>query len=484
MPQNQSTTLSVDPRRVAPPQNANTLPVAHAGGRWISARADDSRQWIERRNPALWDQTLSRIPTAGPAELDAACGAAQAAFERWRNVTPAQRVVILQSWADALQSEADELAAEVNQAAALIRAASARTPELFPAAAESGAKIMHQPHGVVALITPWNNPVAIAVGKIAPALAMGNAVVWKPAMHAPRTAMRVLDLLVGAGVPSGAVNLVFGEAATAEALIEHSAVRAVSLTGSGPTGRSAASRCLRRNIPLQAELGGNNAAIVMADYDFVPVIRQLVLGSFSFCGQRCTAIRRWIVQREVMDDFRRLFVAAVASLKSGDPLDEMTELGPLVSREHRDRIIAAVAQAKNDGASVLCGGEVPADRGRGCWLNPIVLDHVEPDHWIAQSETFGPVASLLAADDLDHALRIANNVEHGLVAAMYTNIAEHRQRFIQTIQAGILQFDPGPIPVCPHAPFGGWKASGIGLPEHGAWDSAFYARPQGLYGSA
>jgi acyl-CoA reductase-like NAD-dependent aldehyde dehydrogenase len=283
-------------------------------------------------------------------------------------------------------------------------------------------------------------------------------------------------------MPAGLVGLVTGEAATARRLAKHPGVAAVTLTGSVATGRSAALLCARLGKPLQAELGGNNAAIILADCPVRDEARSLALAAFSFAGQRCTAIRRFIVERPVLDEFREVFVTAVESLRLGDPRDSLTEIGPLISRAAVERIQSLLSRAAAGGAAVLCGGKTPPGLEQGCWLTPAVVSGAAPDSEIVRSETFGPVAVILPADDLEDALAIANSVEHGLVASLHTGDDRARCRFCEAAEAGILKLASGPLAVHPDAPFGGWKASGFGPPEHGLWDRAFYTRPQAVYG--
>jgi len=431
---------------------------------------------FHRRDPSDWERIASEQPLATDTDVAHAC-------ETAKRVAGLDATDALRACADLLEARTEELAlllAEeigkpVRYGRAELRAAVAHVRS----AARLERREHLRPHGVVGLITPWNNPIAIPLGKIAPALALGNRVVWKAAIEAPRAARAVLEIMVEAGVDPRAVQLLFGGAQTARMLIDRPEIGAVSLTGSIATGRAAAVRCLRSAKPLQAELGGNNAAIVLRDYDFAAVATDLARSAFAFAGQRCTAIRRFIVERSILPDFERAFVAAAESLPVGDPREEATEVGPLVSRIHRDAIVASLA-----GADLLCGGDVPERLERGCWLRPAVVRGAASESRLAREESFGPVALVLPADDLDDAIRIANGVEHGLAATLLCTQAAHRQRFTDSIAAGILGFMPGPFTIDAASPFGGWKSSGIGPPEHGRWDREFYTRPQARYGDS
>lgn len=478
--------------------SGETLPATCIGGVWRPAAAGCPLRAL--REPADADASLGAVPLGGAAEVAAAAETSRRALGVSSEFHEADRLSVLERFATRL--EADEAAlsallvreigkpraearAEVRRAAAHVRGAIAlvRDGGLGPRSLGPDVSVRWRRVGVLGLVTPWNNPVAIPVGKLAPALAFGNAVVWKPACEAPRTAIRVQNALLEAGCPPDRVALVFGDADAARALVAHPAVDAVSLTGSVATGRSVAALCALHGKPLQAELGGNNAAIVLADCAVDAEARGLALAAMSFAGQRCTAIRRVLVERAILEPFTRALVAAVEALRVGDPADEATEVGPLVSLAQRERVADALAAALAGGGRVLCGGRVPAAHGRGSYFLPTLVAGLDPRAPLVQEETFGPLAVVLPADDLDDAIRLANDVPQGLVAGLSTRDAGARRRFADAAEAGILKLAPGALAVSPDAPFGGWKASGIGPPEHGVWDREFYARPQALYGA-
>jgi acyl-CoA reductase-like NAD-dependent aldehyde dehydrogenase len=261
-------------------------------------------------------------------------------------------------------------------------------------------------------------------------------------------------------------------------------VRAITLTGSAAAGHAAQECAARRHVPLQAELGGNNAAIVLRDAELPATARELALAAFGFAGQRCTAIRRFVVERAVAPRFEALLADAVRALRVGEPDDPVTQVGPLISADKRDRLLAAVRAAVAEGARGVAGGEVPAGLGHGAWLAPTLLADADPASAIVQEESFGPVGVLQVAEDLEHALVLANGVPQGLLMTVHTRDAEARARVRDRAQAGMLKLGAGPLAIHPAAPFVGWKASGLGPPEHGAWDREFYARAQALYEDA
>jgi alpha-ketoglutaric semialdehyde dehydrogenase len=490
-------TLIAELTGAAPAASAQELPASCVGGIWRPAAEPGPACVL--REPADARETLGVLPLCGPVDVAAACETAQRALRTAPEFPEAERAALLERFAGRLEAAQESLVgllvreigkpraearAELRRALAHLRGSIALLREggLGPRSLGPGVSVRWRRVGAVGLITPWNNPVAIPVGKLAPALAFGDAVVWKPACEAPRTAMRVLDALLEAGCPADRVSLVFGDAATARALISHPAVDAVSLTGSIAAGRTAAALCTLHSKPLQAELGGNNAAIVLADCDLESEARGLALAAMSFAGQRCTATRRILVERSVLEAFTEALVAAVKALRVGNPDEESTEVGPLVSMERCARVADAISAALAQGGRLLCGGQVPAGLGAGSYFAPTLVAGLDPHAALVQEETFGPVAVVLPADDLDHAIRLANDVPHGLVASLSTRDASARRRFADAVEAGILKLVPGPLAVAPDAPFGGWKASGIGPPEHGVWDREFYARAQAIYG--
>ena len=427
---------------------------------------------------------------------------ARAASESWSELPPDARARVLRGLAERLASanESMELArrmavevgkpvtqgeAEVRRTAELLRHAAALIVAP-PEPAGSGSAFRRVPLGVVAAITPWNNPLAIPWGKLGPALALGNTVVWKPAPAATGLAERSLDLARAAGLPDGVVGLVAGDHRAATAVMSDSGVDAVTVSGSSAAGWAAQEICARRRIPLQAELGGNNAAIVWTGADLVRAAEQIAKGAFAFAGQRCTANRRAVVADALFPELLERALAAVARLCWGDPLDPVTEIGPLVSEQARDRVAAAVAEAAAAGARIVTphgGATAPAGVAPGAWYPPTVVVDAAPESAIVQEETFGPVLVLQRARSFDEALALANGVRQGLVAAIFAGPGPWNARFAREARSGVLKWNVSTADADASAPFGGWKASGIGPPEHGPGDLEFYSRLQALYGA-
>lgn len=463
----------------------------HAGGAW--QRLACGRTWLHR-NPSRSDELLYEVAVGDAAAVDAAAQAAARRQPAWAAAAGTEGAARLSAWAAALQARrtavvsalvreigkpVTDAEAEFDYALALIGAAAARRrPDETVAA---GVRVRHRPLGVVGLITPWNNALAIPAGKIAPALANGNTVLWKPALPGLGIVVHLLDTLREAGFPPDCVNVATGDAQTGQAVASHPDVAAVSFTGSVAAGRAIASLCAMHGKALQAELGGNNGVVIGACGDLSRAAAELAGAVFSFSGQRCTAPRRLIVTADRHDEFVALFLARVAELRIGAPDDPDTQVGPLVSPERRDEVQARIAAALSRGNRLLYGGGVPEHLRQGCWLVPAVLEAASHDDAIVREESFGPLAVVLRAADFDAALDLCNDVEHGLVASLYSDDPAQRQAFASRAQAGILRFDDAGRAIHPEAPFGGWKASGLGPPEHGRWDDTFYGRPQAVY---
>jgi alpha-ketoglutaric semialdehyde dehydrogenase len=469
------------------------LPVANINGEWLKA---NKHACYIRRNPSYWNEVLASVPIATVVEVNLATNAAKKVQENWKKMSGEHRIALLDRWMKVLRENQQQLTRllaieigksvaagqdEVERAISLVLMTSEQLGHGSEQQFGTNFHVKNHPRGVIAIITPWNNPLAIPVGKIAAALAMGNSVVWKPALEAPRTAMLIVDTLYQAGMPKGLLNLVCGDANTVQRIIEHTIITAVTITGSIKTGRTVSSLCASYNKMLQAELGGNNAAIVWHDFDIKENALKMALAAFSFAGQRCTAIQRFIVERSVVNDFKAALVSAAASLGIGDPGKQTTHLGPLISRTQRENIRRHVAQAIKDGAILEYGNTIPEGFEQGCWLTPVIMSQVTSDMQIFQEEVFGPVAVIIPVDDFETAIKVANDVEHGLVAALYTRDLARRRQFSEEIEAGILTFSAGPLGIHPQAPFGGWKSSMIGPPEHGKWDRQFYERTQVIY---
>ncbi|HWD91331.1 MAG TPA: aldehyde dehydrogenase family protein [Verrucomicrobiae bacterium] len=466
------------------------LPAAVING---EALVDGESSCLTHISPREEGKKLWRVAVASPKQISYAASAACEAGLKWRNTPISARAEILLRLAKALEINRGALAhqmaveigkpvtqglAEVTRSIALLTAVAARAAEPLDAKCTEISIRRNRPLGVVAIITPWNNPIAIPLGKIAPALLYGNTVVWKPAPAGSGVAVKLMELLHAAGGGQGLVNLICGDRSSALALMVDSAVDAVTITGSPAAGYSAQDLCGRRHLPLQAELGGNNAAIVWPDSDFRKAAAEIAEAAFGFAGQRCTANRRVIVHADIYEPFLEALQQATANIPWGDPLESKTRIGPLISSDKCREIGALLKRARAAGAKILTPHKtVPA----GAYFPPTIVCCDDPRQEIFQEETFGPVVGVSKADDWDDALRLCNGVRQGLVAALFSNSKQLQEQFLETAQAGILKINLATADADAEAPFGGWKSSGIGPPEHGASNREFYTRAQAVY---
>jgi acyl-CoA reductase-like NAD-dependent aldehyde dehydrogenase len=444
----------------------------------------------------------ARFPAEDRAATSPQVAAVRACAKDWRNTPLAERVNLVRRLAATLNVEAESLAhliaAEVGKPIRFCRSELQHCLDMLdaiarrakhadePIATNPACFARRRPHGVVAAITPWNNPLYIPLGKIVPAMVFGNGVVWKPAPEAQEISRSLLHCLGKAGWPVGLIGLLEGGPREGEALMRDAGVGAVTITGSLAAGRAAQDICAERHIPLQAELGGNNAAIVWPDADLDDAARKLAAGAFEMAGQRCTATRRLIVHADVRDKFLPLLIEAAASLKWGDPSDPDTDVGPLVSAKHRDRVARMVERARQDCARpILPLGETPArgERHAGQFYPPTILACDDSGSEIVQEESFGPVLVVQTARDFDHAIALMNGVRQGLAAALFAASPQVKQAFLDRAEAGILKLNQSTSGAEIDAPFGGWKSSGLGPPEHGRFDLEFFTRAQTVYGA-
>jgi acyl-CoA reductase-like NAD-dependent aldehyde dehydrogenase len=471
--------------------------VADAVGSYDSLHAAVTRRYLESRVAAFVTTDDLFAALAKPKEstkdqISRATANARMAWLKWRNSPLDARVELLTRIASAIESDAPTLAThiaievhkpiryaqgEVSRAVALIKAAARHADEPLQRKCGEHSILRYRPRGVVAMLTPWNNPIAIPFGKIAPALLYGNAVVWKPSPAAALIANRAADILESAGCPAGLVNVVHGGSATAGHLLADPGIDAVMLTGSVSSGSSAQAICAERHVPLQAELGGNNAAIIWSDTDLEAAAFAVAEGAFGFAGQRCTANRRVIVERACLDGFVKQLERAVSSVCCGDALSPETRVGRMISEKKREQVAALISRTEEAWPVVLRGHSFDDS----AFYPPTVVCCDDPRHEVVQEETFGPLMVLQPASDFDHALRLCNGVRYGLVAALFSDDRDRRTRFLDDAQAGILKINSTTADADAEAPFGGWKASGIGPPEHGPSNREVYSRTQAVY---
>ena len=403
----------------------------YINGAWV---ASASARTADNINPANTSDIIGTVRLSTRAEAQQAVAAAQAAFPAWRRTPAPARGRILARWARLMEDYKEELAqiltreegktlaesrGELQRSINVAEFCAGETRRLNGETIQSElpanfAYTLKQPHGVVACVTPWNFPVAIPVWKIAPALAAGNAVVFKPATNTPATAVRLVELLHEAGLPAGVLNLVLGSGREAgDAIINHPAVRAVSFTGSNEVGINLYEQAARRGVKVQCEMGGKNPVVVLADADLDLAVECTVQGAFGSTGQRCTATSRAVVVEEIADEFVQRVVAKAERLRLGDGADARTDVGPCVDEAQMNTVLRYLAVGRNEGAEIKCGGRRAdgGDLANGYFVAPTVFDYVTPDMRLAQEEIFGPVLSVLRVKDFEEALSVANDCE-------------------------------------------------------------------------
>jgi len=453
-------------------------------------------------NPAHPSEPVAEVHLASPATAREAVEAAAAAFQAWRSTPAPARGAILRQAADLLaqrsQSIAREFASEegktlaealgeVGRAVAILRYYAGQTlePDGETFGSHSASTLLYarrEPVGVVAVITPWNFPIAIPAWKIAPALAYGNSVVWKPAELTPVTSVRLLEALAEAGLPDGVLNLVLGRGSeVGDVLVEHESVSCVTFTGSNPVGRAIQVKAVQKGKKVQLELGGKNPAIVLADADLDLAVEQVARGAFLSAGQKCTATSRVIVDRKLFDEFGERLALVARTWKLGDPLAEGTRIGPLVSEDQMRSVVGHLDRGRAAGAGFLAGGGRAADLGEGYFVQPTVVTGAPPDSPLVSEEIFGPVAALLPAAGYEEAVELANATPFGLAASLFTRDLNSALKFAEEAQAGLVKINQETAGVEFQAPFGGYKASSSGSREQGKAAREFFTQWKTVY---
>ena len=461
-----------------------------ATGHAIGGERVDSASTFADLSP-IDEAVIAEVARGGATEVDAAVAAAREAFPRWAGMGPEGRARTLHALADAIEAAVPRLAAvETRDNGSLLRSMERsvmpRTAHNFRFFADHLLALAHDdfetrghrnhvtwdPAGVAAVITPWNAPLMLGTWRLAPALAAGDAVVFKPPEWAPLTASLLADLAREAGMPDGVLNVVqgIGEEAGA-ALVAHDGVDRIAFTGSVATGRLVAEAAGRHLTPVSLELGGKSPFLVFADADLDAAVAQAV-NQFDNAGQVCLAGTRLLVESPVADRFLEAFVARASTLRVGDPRDEATDLGPLISREHFTRVDGYVRRAREAGATAVLGGGPDADLG-GLYYRPTLFTGLPTGAEILREEVFGPVLTLQTFDDEEEGIAMANDTSYGLAGIVYTGDPGRAERVTARLSGGTVWVNCFFVRDL-RAPFGGARDSGIGR-EGGTWSFDFYA---------
>lgn len=469
-------------------------------GEWVKSKSGKTTAIY---NPADRRQLLGNFQDSIEADVDDAVNAANEAFKTWSRLPGPERAVILLRFADLLEKNVDELAyrlsaeqgkvlsearGEVSRAAKETRfsAGEAYRGEGQTHPGERSNVLnstIHYPIGVIAAIAPWNFPLVTPVRKIIPALAYGCTVVFKPASLTPWTTIRLFELLAEAGVPKGVVNLVTGGGSrVGDPLVKHPLVRGISFTGSTALGLNINEIASRKLARTQLELGGKNAAVVLDYEDVQSVAKQIVGAAFACSGQRCTAISRVVVLEEKAAELTQAIREHISSIKIGAAWEEGAVMGPLVSRGQLESVLQYIEIGQKEGARLLTGGQVLAGEGyeNGNYMTPALFDQVKPDMRIAKEEIFGPVLTITTVSDLKEAIDVANDVDYGLAACIFTKDLGAAHQFAQSVQSGMVHINHGTASEA-HMPFGGVKQSGFGAFSIGSSNKAFFTETKVIY---
>ena len=474
--------MTTDQRSTASESAAPTTVRMVIGGESVDAA--DGRTF-DVVNPAT-GKVIATAPLGGREDVDRAVAAAQKAFEDrkgWATWAAGKRGRTLSKFAALIKQNSEELArletanvgkpiggsrGEVVGASLVFDYYAGAANKLFgqtiPVSKPGLDLTIREPIGVVGLIVPWNFPILMASWKVAPALAAGNTAILKPASYSPLTAIRLGELALEAGIPAGVLNIVTGPGGTAGASIAaHEGIGKVAFTGETTTGQEIMRLASNNVKKISLELGGKSPNIVFADADLEKFAKESPYSVFDNCGQDCCARSRILVERSAHDRVVELFAAATRNVKVGDPTDEATEVGTLVSEKQRERVRDYIEIGLSEGASIVVGGAAPDDPALagGAYLMPTVFDGVDNDMRIAREEIFGPVVSVIAFDTEDEAIRLANATPYGLSGSVWSRDIGKALRTAKAVQAGVISVNSNSS-VHTEAPFGGYKMSGIG----------------------
>ena len=468
---------------------------------YINGRWENGVTTGVSENPSDLDDVVGEYARADANHTEAAIRAAAGACDAWAHTTPQRRADVLDQIGSEILARKEELgkllAREEGKTLPEAAAEAARAGNIFKyfagealrgagerlASVRPGVdvEVSREPVGVVAIIAPWNFPLAIPAWKIAPALAHGNCVVFKPAELVPGCGWALAEIISRAGVPAGVFNLLMGSGRqVGQAMVDSPLVDAISFTGSVATGEQILRAAAARRAKVQLEMGGKNPLIVLADADLEQAVECAIQGSFYSTGQRCTASSRLIVEAPMHDRFVARLRERMLGLKVGNALTRGTDIGPVVDRGQLEQNQSYIEIGRNEGAELVAGGELLKRDTRGHYMSP-ALFLAQPQHRIAREEIFGPVACVLRADDYEHALALANDTPFGLCAGICTTSLKHATHFKRNAKVGMAMVNLPTAGVDYHVPFGGRKGSSYGPREQGRYAAEFYTTVKTAY---
>lgn len=462
---------------------------------WIAGEWIGSSNVQKNLNPSDLDDVVGEYVRASQADVEQAISAAHAAWPAWSLSTPQQRFDTLdQIGAEILARKAElgellareegktlpEAIGEVARAGQIFKFFAGETLRMtgdIQASVRPGiqVEVTREPMGVVGIITPWNFPIAIPAWKIAPALAYGNCVVFKPADLVPGSAWALAEIISRSGLPAGVFNLAMGRGSVVgAALIADPRVTAITFTGSVDTGRQILQQTAALQKKAQLELGGKNPLVILNDADMETALNCTIQGAFYSTGQRCTASSRIIVERGIYGQFTQALAERTKALRVGHALAAETQIGPVSDESQLQQNLEYVGIGKAEGARLLCGGERLQHPANGYYFSPAVFANATNDMRISREEIFGPVASVIPADDYEHAVALANDTEFGLSSGICTQSLKHATHFKRASQAGMVMVNVATAGVDYHVPFGGRKGSSHGPREQGRYAQEFF----------
>ena len=473
----------------------------YIGGRWSASTSGNTYQIT---NPASKSTVLGEFQRSEPADALRAVAAADQALAGWSDTPAPVRAGVLFRALEIMRQRGDDIArtitieegkplsdaqGEVKRAMNIIEYAAGEGRRMFGYTTPSElpntvAYTIRRPLGVVAIITPWNFPIAIPAWKIAPALICGNTLVFKPASGTPLSAVKLVEVFEEAGLPPGVLNLITGPGSSVgNALVESPEVRGISFTGSTEIGTNIYGQGALLLKKVQCEMGGKNAVILLADADMDKALGGIVQAAFGSTGQRCTATSRVIVEEQVYDQFMEELVDRTSKLKIGDGLDPEVDVSPLSSLSQFETVMQYIGIGTEEGARLAYGGHSLSGGiyDEGYYIEPTIFTDVAQDMRIAQEEIFGPVLTVFKASGLEEAIQISNNVKFGLSSSVYTNDLNRAFQYVKTVDAGMVHINAPTLGGEVHLPFGGLKSSGVGHREQGTEAVEFFSEVITVY---